>query len=72
MLLVEWRTGLRMSGFIRDNGQISVFQTGPGLVARDLWFFRKHKGTVDLAVSCLFPERNEGLAERDISEIPLN
>lgn len=40
-----------MSGFIPDNRQISAFQTGPGLVARDLWFLRKHKRTVDLTVS---------------------
>lgn len=40
-----------MSGFIPDNRQISALQTGPGLVAKDPWFFRKHKRTADLAVS---------------------
>lgn len=51
MLWCEWRTGQRMSGFRPDNRQISALQTGPGLVAKDPWLFRRHKRTVDLAVS---------------------
>lgn len=51
MLWCEWRTSLRMSGFVPDNRQISGFETGPGLVASDPRFFRKHKRTVDLAIS---------------------
>lgn len=62
-----------MSGFIPDNRQISAFQTRPGLVARDLRFFRKYKRTVDLAVSSDSSEkRKEGAMEQKVSEIRFN
>lgn len=48
-----------MSGFSPDNRQILALQTGHGLVAKDPVFFRKHKRTVDLAVSSA-PSQKKG------------
>lgn len=57
-----------MSGFIPNNGQILALQTRPGLVARDARFFRKHKRTVDLAVSAASYLKREDVTLQKVSK----